>query len=549
MALERPETSALRGSEEAYESFDEMMEIVQTTLRQTIEAPDEIIVALEMTPPSIMSEDELIHYLNQPMFWQALRQQLTDYYLAQNERQQKMAASELVLLFQPIVAFTGVNYEFDVRELIEEQSQVFWDGTEKKVRALDLLNQFGDWQSVMLSCFQNVPMYTQNRVGAYQTLFHPEHGVMARELANFMQTHEVLEVCQHIIGNQIKADVVRAAFLHQEILSNSSLWAAQHIFGPYEQAKNSVYQLANLELVNSLQNLMGYFSQHGFTRCLELGAGQGLLAACLDMPVEWYPIDNKGWNKCHQEPSYVEVHDDHLFNLALNGPYQETVFFCSWFPGIVSGGDRPYEQLPGNELILQVMLMQQSYPVMIFVGEPAGFSCFTEETLQLMKLKYKTFVVPVDMIAKMDFQYRNIYPGQSRTIMYILISHTWTQEVQNITADELIDIIGPENLSKYPPMDQLPMIMNVVVDQVTHMQHPPTVRAIDQANDGKSVEEVSRGFDKFIGSSQGMNCCQVCQVIGGQMLRCARCHRSKYCSEACQRKDWKSHKMICWLAA
>lgn len=38
-----------------------------------------------------------------------------------------------------------------------------------------------------------------------------------------------------------------------------------------------------------------------------------------------------------------------------------------------------------------------------------------------------------------------------------------------------------------------------------------------------------------------------CDLDG--VLRCSRCKRSWYCSQACQKKDWKFHKTICTQAA
>lgn len=38
--------------------------------------------------------------------------------------------------------------------------------------------------------------------------------------------------------------------------------------------------------------------------------------------------------------------------------------------------------------------------------------------------------------------------------------------------------------------------------------------------------------------------CALCGKVGARM-RCSRCKSAKYCSAACQRKDWKSHKPIC----
>jgi hypothetical protein len=36
-----------------------------------------------------------------------------------------------------------------------------------------------------------------------------------------------------------------------------------------------------------------------------------------------------------------------------------------------------------------------------------------------------------------------------------------------------------------------------------------------------------------------------CPVIAVKLKKCARCCRARYCSEACQRTDWKAHKQTC----
>lgn len=47
--------------------------------------------------------------------------------------------------------------------------------------------------------------------------------------------------------------------------------------------------------------------------------------------------------------------------------------------------------------------------------------------------------------------------------------------------------------------------------------------------------------------------CGVCgreeKVGGGELLRCSRCKRVRYCSAGCQRRGWKAHKGGCVAAS
>lgn len=46
-----------------------------------------------------------------------------------------------------------------------------------------------------------------------------------------------------------------------------------------------------------------------------------------------------------------------------------------------------------------------------------------------------------------------------------------------------------------------------------------------------------------------VNCCIVCKketAEGGKPLKqCSLCHRVYYCSQNCQKQDWKTHKPVC----
>lgn len=39
--------------------------------------------------------------------------------------------------------------------------------------------------------------------------------------------------------------------------------------------------------------------------------------------------------------------------------------------------------------------------------------------------------------------------------------------------------------------------------------------------------------------------CKTCGISFLNMFQCSKCHKTKYCSDKCQREDWKNHKNIC----
>lgn len=65
--------------------------------------------------------------------------------------------------------------------------------------------------------------------------------------------------------------------------------------------------------------------------------------------------------------------------------------------------------------------------------------------------------------------------------------------------------------------------------------------------------------DKYVGTSgegqhagetaETATACAACgggsSASGGALQRCSRCHSVKYCSVACQRRHWQSHKAVC----
>jgi len=39
--------------------------------------------------------------------------------------------------------------------------------------------------------------------------------------------------------------------------------------------------------------------------------------------------------------------------------------------------------------------------------------------------------------------------------------------------------------------------------------------------------------------------CDTCLDEHKKILRCSRCHKAKYCTPTCQKRDWKYHKRYC----
>jgi hypothetical protein len=46
-----------------------------------------------------------------------------------------------------------------------------------------------------------------------------------------------------------------------------------------------------------------------------------------------------------------------------------------------------------------------------------------------------------------------------------------------------------------------------------------------------------------IGRKPDARRCIVCRAKGNK--KCAACKKARYCSEGCQKKDWKKHKEVC----
>ena len=74
--------------------------------------------------------------------------------------------------------------------------------------------------------------------------------------------------------------------------------------------------------------------------------------------------------------------------------------------------------------------------------------------------------------------------------------------------------------------------------------------SIQLLEQGPSLEERldmlnERVYQKFSTRKNGtLRFCNGCYATG-QMLRCSRCIKVYYCSERCQKNDWKEHKRTC----
>lgn len=58
-------------------------------------------------------------------------------------------------------------------------------------------------------------------------------------------------------------------------------------------------------------------------------------------------------------------------------------------------------------------------------------------------------------------------------------------------------------------------------------------KKVRRTEKGKEAEEV---------------CCALCLAHGGHLARCRGCRRVRYCSEDCQREDWRRHRPICGMS-
>ena len=39
--------------------------------------------------------------------------------------------------------------------------------------------------------------------------------------------------------------------------------------------------------------------------------------------------------------------------------------------------------------------------------------------------------------------------------------------------------------------------------------------------------------------------CSACGAFGAKLRACSACHAARYCDEACQKADWRTHKKHC----
>ena len=67
----------------------------------------------------------------------------------------------------------------------------------------------------------------------------------------------------------------------------------------------------------------------------------------------------------------------------------------------------------------------------------------------------------------------------------------------------------------------------------------------DEPAEAAPEEEGEGGEVDASGPSEPPRVCSACGEAGGGRLRCSRCKQAWYCSVACQKQDWPSHKAVC----
>ena len=61
-----------------------------------------------------------------------------------------------------------------------------------------------------------------------------------------------------------------------------------------------------------------------------------------------------------------------------------------------------------------------------------------------------------------------------------------------------------------------------------------------QMDVGGGADKMMRNFEKY--NNDGHAICNKCAKAGTHLKRCSRCRMAYYCSEKCQKADWKNHK-------
>ncbi|TRM67688.1 hypothetical protein BD626DRAFT_479534 [Schizophyllum amplum] len=58
------------------------------------------------------------------------------------------------------------------------------------------------------------------------------------------------------------------------------------------------------------------------------------------------------------------------------------------------------------------------------------------------------------------------------------------------------------------------------------------------------LEDVGKMLEAALNEASSAKCA-ACGTSSGKLLTCSRCKMTKYCSQACQKGDWKAHKKVC----
>jgi hypothetical protein len=78
------------------------------------------------------------------------------------------------------------------------------------------------------------------------------------------------------------------------------------------------------------------------------------------------------------------------------------------------------------------------------------------------------------------------------------------------------------------------------MDADTALHGTPLTQALLKGNDAMA--------EKLMRDTSQCACCQQKATATVKLLACSRCRKTFYCSAACQKQDWKKHKLADWAA-